>query len=294
MSTMDLNHFRTWIGRTETAHDLLTARAVREMRATLDLPPGEPVPGEAAVMTAHWCLAPATAPMHSLGPDGHPARGGFLPPVPLPRRMWAGSRLEWHDELKVNDQVGRTSRIADVVIKQGRTGTLCFVTVEHEITTARGLAIHEWQDIVYRGTDAPAGGTGNEEAQPEPQWQESVETSPVLLFRYSALTFNGHRIHYDRRYCVEEEGYPGLVVHGPLQATLLAEFAARLLKRKPKSFSFRSVRPIFDGPPMTLNAVPLPIERLEAMPPHIRQAEGGLTLWTADSEGRPCMMAEAV
>ncbi|WP_332118545.1 FAS1-like dehydratase domain-containing protein [Azorhizobium caulinodans] len=278
MATLDIDHLRSWIGRTETVRDLLTARALREFRVTLNLAAGAPAPGEPALLTSLWCLAPPAVPMDGLGPDGHPARGGFLPPVPLPRRMWAGGRLEWHDALRVGDEVTRASRIADVVVKEGRTGVLCFVTVEHEITTARGVAVRERQDIVYRGTDAPPGGAGTGQPAPVAQWQESVETSPVLLFRYSAITFNGHRIHYDRTYCIEEEGYPGLVVHGPLQATLLAEFAGRLLGRAPRTFSFRSVRPIFDGPPMTLNAV----------------ATGeGLELWTAGTDGQPCMKAEA-
>ncbi|WP_341990119.1 MaoC family dehydratase N-terminal domain-containing protein [Azorhizobium sp. AG788] len=276
--TLDIDHLRSWIGRTETVHDLITPRSLRELRVTLDRPAGAPVAGEETTLTAHWCLAPPAVPLEGLGPDGHPARGGFLPPVPLPRRMWAGGKLEWLDALRVGDDVARASRIADVVVKEGRTGTLCFVTVDHEISTARGLAIRERQDIVYRGTDAPAGGSGTAAPPRTASWQESVEASPVLLFRYSAITFNGHRIHYDRTYCIEEEGYPGLIVHGPLQATLLAEFAGRLLGRSPKTFAFRSVRPIFDGPPLTLNAV---------------KTDAGLDLWTADHEGRPCMLAEA-
>ncbi len=276
---LDLDHLRGWIGRTETARDLVTARGIRELRATLDLPPGDPQPGEAApVATAHWCLAPPAAPQSALGPDGHPARGGFLPPVPLPRRMWAGGALEFPDLLRVGDTVERRSTITDVTAKEGRTGLLCFVTVAHEIHTPRGLAVRERQDIVYRGTDAPVGGSGSGAPPPAPSVRESIVPDAVLLFRYSALTFNGHRIHYDRSYCIEEEGYPGLVVHGPLQATLLCGFAARLMGRQPARFSFRSVRPIFDGTPMGLCAV---------------EAEGGFDLWTADAEGRPAMLAEA-
>ncbi|MEP9368999.1 MaoC family dehydratase N-terminal domain-containing protein [Xanthobacter sp. VNH20] len=276
---LDVATLRGWIGRTHEVRDLVTARAVREMRATLNRDPGDPAPGEDATLTAHWCLSPITVEMDRLGPDGHPARGGFLPPVPLPRRMWAGGQLDFHDALRVGDEARRLSRIEDVVVKEGRTGTLCFVTVAHNVYTARGLALSERQDIVYRGVDAPAGGAGKSEPPPVATWQEEVDTSPVLLFRYSAVTFNGHRIHYDRTYCQQEEGYPGLVVHGPLQATLLVEFAARLLGRPLKRFSFRSVRPIFDGPPMRLNA-----------------AEGteGLELWTGGADGRPCMIAQAV
>jgi len=275
---LDVETLRGWIGRSETARDIASERLVRELRVTLDEPGGEPAAGDEAPITVHWCLAPPTVPMAALGPDGHPARGGFLPPVPLPRRMWAGGRLELVDAIRVGDEVRRTSRIDDVVVKEGRTGTLCFVTVSHEIATGRGVAVRERQDIVYRGADAPAGGSGSPAPLPPARWRESVETSPVLLFRYSAVTFNGHRIHYDRSYCRDEEGYPGLVVHGPLQATLLAGFAARILGRRPAVFSFRSVRPIFDGPPMGLEAL---------------EGEAGLELRTVDHEGRPCMVAEA-
>ena len=275
---LDIEMLRGWIGRTERVSEGITRQKAREMRVTLDQEAGTPQDGDAVMLTAHWCLAAPTAPLSALGPDGHPARGGFLPPVPLPRRMWAGGALTFLDALRVGDAVTRASRITDVVVKEGRTGILCFVSVEHEISTARGTAIRERQDIVYRGVDAPAGGQGKSEPPRAPTWQESVDPNPVMLFRYSAITFNGHRIHYDRSYCQTEEGYPGLVVHGPLQATLLVEFAARLLGQTPASLSFRSVRPIFDGALMTLNAV---------------EAEGGLELWTADHEGRPCMLAQA-
>jgi 3-methylfumaryl-CoA hydratase len=277
MAALDIAHLRTWIGREERVSDHVTARGVREMRATLDMAPGEPQPGDEAPLAAQWCLAPPAVPNSGLGPDGHPARGGFLPPVPLPRRMWAGGALAFHDALRVGDTVERRSTIADVAVKEGRTGTLCFVTVRHLYATGRGLAVEERQDVVYRGADAPTGGSGMGAARVA-EHSETIVPTPTLLFRYSAITFNGHRIHYDRDYCVREEGYPGLIVHGPLQATLLAGFAARLLGRRPARFSFRSVRPIFDGPPMTLNAA---------------AAAEGLELWTADHEGRPAMLAEA-
>jgi 3-methylfumaryl-CoA hydratase len=191
--------------------------------------------------------------------------------------MWAGGELAFHDALRVGDTVERRSTIEDVAVKEGRTGTLCFVTVKHLYATGRGLAVEERQDVVYRGADAPSGGAGAGTVRTA-EHSETIVPTPTLLFRYSAITFNGHRIHYDRDYCVREEGYPGLIVHGPLQATLLVGFAARLLGRRPARFSFRSVRPIFDGPPMTLNAA---------------AGGDGLELWTADHEGRPAMLAEA-
>ena len=146
----DLDHLRQWIGRTEAASDIVTAQLVRGLRATLFLEIGAPKPGDAAPFTVHWCLAQPVYPMSELGPDGHPARGGFLPPVPLPRRMWAGGELEFLEPLRVGDEVTRTSRISDVTMKTGSTGALCFVSVEHLITTPRGIAIRERQDIVYR------------------------------------------------------------------------------------------------------------------------------------------------
>ncbi|MBX3536779.1 MAG: MaoC family dehydratase N-terminal domain-containing protein [Chelatococcus sp.] len=288
-SQLDIEHLRGWIGRSEEASDVLTDRLVRGLLATIAGDAQKPWDSADVPLTMHWCLAPPIAPMAALGPDGHPARGGFLPPTPLPRRMWAGGRLEFHDRLKRGDSVARRSVIRDVTAKQGRSGTLCFVTVDHDITTARGLAIRERQDIVYREAEpprsggAPAGGaaTPSPPATPAAQWQRIIPCSPVLLFRYSALTFNGHRIHYDRSYCRDEENYPGLVVHGPLQATLLVEFAASLRGgRTPTAFDFRGVSPLFDGADFTLNASDAD--------------DGSLRLWTADAHGWTTMEAKAV
>jgi len=239
----DLDHLRQWIGRSEKASDIVTAQLVRGLRATLFMEIGEPKPGDAAPFTAHWCLAQPVYPMSQLGPDGHPTRGGFLPPVPLPRRMWAGGELEFIDTLRVGDEVTRTSRISDVTMKTGSTGVLCFVSVEHLITTPRGTAIRERQDIVYRDVStAPAPAATKPALPPTAQHHESHMADPVLLFRYSALTFNGHRIHYDRDYVTKVEGYPGLIFHGPMQAAFLVEFAAKLHGgAAPAKFSYRGV-----------------------------------------------------
>jgi 3-methylfumaryl-CoA hydratase len=273
---IDIDTLRGWIGRTETAADTVTSELVSRFLATLDAAPGRLEPSDPAPLGIHWCLAPAVAPTSHLGPDGHPARGGFLPPVPLPRRMWAGGELVFERPLRIGATVCRTSRIEDVALKQGRSGPLCFVTVRHDIEPDGSIAIRERQDIVYRGMDAHQARSG-----PPAEtgiWQHDVEASPVLLFRYSALTFNGHRIHYDRRYCMEEEGYPGLVVHGPLQATMLLHLAAGVRDgTTPTRFSFRGVAPAFDGA-LRLNAA---------------QADAGLRLWTSDADGRRCMEAEA-
>ena len=216
-----------------------------------------------------------------LGPDGHPTRGGFLPPVPLPRRMWAGGELEFFDALRVGDEAKRSSRISDVTMKTGSTGVLCFVSVEHLITTPRGTAIRERQDIVYRDmTSAPASAPAKASAPPPvAKHREAHMADPVLLFRYSALTFNGHRIHYDRDYVTKVEGYPGLIFHGPLQAAFIVELAAKLHGGKPpKKFSYRGLQPLFEGSEFSVNA---------------NDNDAGMELWTANSAGQPTMKGTA-
>jgi 3-methylfumaryl-CoA hydratase len=189
-----------------------------------------------------------------IGPDGHAKRGGFLPPVPLPRRMWAGSRLEFLAPVRAGQAISRTSRIADVRLKEGRTGPLVFVKVHHEIRAEGQLAIHEEHDIVYR--DLPAPGEPAPAGVPAPtnaSWTREIHPDDVLLFRYSALTFNGHRIHYDRRYVTEVEGYPGLIVHGPLIATLLLDLLRRQLPTvQVRRFEFKAMKPIFDIAPFSV------------------------------------------
>ncbi len=273
----DAARLLNWIGRTDSARDLVTPRLVQELAATLNSDSAEPEMGSEAQLAIHWCLAPPAIRTSALGADGHPARGGFLPPVPLPRRMWAGGRLQVKDRLLVGDAVERRSRIADVTVKEGRSGTLCFVAVDHEIVTPRGPAIFERQDIVYRGLQSGPAAVTAPAPLPKAQWTKEGIADPVLLFRYSALTFNGHRIHYDRGYATEVEGYPGLVCHGPLQATLLLEFAAAIKGRAPSSFSFRNVHPLFDGVPFQLCA---------------RDRDGGLDLRIQTADGVQTVVAE--
>jgi 3-methylfumaryl-CoA hydratase len=278
---LDLDHLRQWIGRTTEASDIVTAQLVTGLRATLFQEIGEPKPGDAAPWTVHWCLAQPVFPMSALSQDGHPTRGGFLPPVPLPRRMWAGGELQFFDTLRVGDEPTRTSRIADVTMKTGSTGVLCFVSVEHTVTTTRGTAIRERQDIVYRDVSTVQPAAPAKPAPPPPpsaQHRESHMADPVLLFRYSALTFNGHRIHYDRDYVTKVEGYPGLVFHGPMQAAFLVEFAANLRGTAPKKFSYRGVQPLFEGSEFSVNA---------------NDSDAGLELWTANSTGQPTMKGTA-
>ena len=279
---LDLDHLRQWIGRTEEASDIVTAQLVKGLRATLFLDIGEPKTGDAAPFTTHWCLAQPVYPMLMLGPDGHPTRGGFLPPVPLPRRMWAGGELQFIEPLRVGDEATRASRIADVTVKSGSTGTLCFVSVEHTISTPRGVAIRERQDIVYR--DMPTGGKNAAPAKPAAappaaKHRQTHISDPVLLFRYSALTFNGHRIHYDRDYVTKVEGYPGLIFHGPMQAALLVEFAAHLHGgTAPKKFSYRGLQPLFEGGEFSVNA---------------DEVAEGLDIWVANADGAPTMRGTA-
>ena len=277
---IDIDHLRTWIGKREQVSDVVTAQLVKGLRATLFLDIGTPKTGDAAPFCTHWCLAPPVYPASMLSADGHPQRGGFLPPVPLPRRMWAGGEISFIDTLRVGDEVTRSSEIGGVNVKTGSTGTLCFVAVNHTISTPRGVAIKERHDIVYReATTGRQAAPKSPPAPPAAQHREAHMADEVLLFRYSALTFNGHRIHYDRDYVTKVEGYPGLVFHGPLQASLLVEFAAKLNSgRPPKTFTYRGVQPLIAGGEFSVNA---------------NAADAGLELWTADSAGAPTMKGVA-
>ena len=278
-----LAHLQSWVGKTETLSDDITAAPLRGLSATLDRKDPLPVGGTAVPPLWHWLYFLPHQRQSEIGPDGHAKRGDFLPPVPLPRRMWAGGRLQWHQPvLRVGDAVKRVSRIESVTHKAGRTGDLVFVLVKHEVHNAQGLALTEEHDIVYRASPQP----GDPVPPPQPAaqgaaWTAEVVPDDVLLFRYSALTFNGHRIHYDRRYNAEVEGYPGLIVHGPLIATLLLNLlrnklpAARLL-----NFQFRAVRPVFDIASFKLHGTPA--------------ADGKtVSLWTEDRESCLTMQATA-
>ena len=240
--------WQAWIGREEQRVDRVTAAPLAALSATLDRDDQTPKDGDPLPPLAHWLYFLPVAPARDVGPDGHPRRGGFLPPVDLPRRMWAGGRLHFVHPLRVGNHIKRSSRIADIQIKSGRSGTLVFVTVQHAIANAHGVALNEEHDIVYR--DLPPPDAAPVKAMPAPTdetFMREIVPDPVLLFRYSALTFNGHRIHYDRSYVTEVEGYPGLIVHGPLIATLLLD----LLRREQpdaevRRFEFKAVAPLFD------------------------------------------------
>lgn len=271
---MNTQHLQEWIGRTETRADQVTAAPVAALSATLDRDDPPPQPGDPLPPLWHWLYFLPVHRRSELGPDGHPHRGGFLPPVPLPRRMWAGTRFEFHRPLRIGETVTRTSRIMEVKRKEGRTGPLVFVVVRHEI----GDALSEEHDIVYRDHPKPGDAAPTPPPAPEPaEWERAVHPDDVLLFRYSALTFNGHRIHYDRRYATEVEGYPGLVVHGPLIATLLTDL---LRRHRPDArvarFAFRAVSPLFDTAPFAVCG--RPDESANTIRLWARTATGGLAM----------------
>jgi 3-methylfumaryl-CoA hydratase len=257
LSDDDIAHLKTWVGRTQTLEDVIAADRVAAMAATLDYDRA-PAPGEALPAGWHWLYFNGAARQSEIGPDGHPKRGGFLPPVPLPRRMWAGGRITVAAGLRVGEKARRESRIASVEAKRGRSGDLVFVTVQHRIRGEAGLALEEEHDIVYRSPPEPGAPAPKPEKAPEnPAWRQEVRPDPVLLFRYSALTFNGHRIHYDQPYVTGVEGYPGLIVHGPLIATLLLDLLARkAADRRLHRFDFRAKSPLFDTAPFHVNGVP--------------------------------------
>jgi 3-methylfumaryl-CoA hydratase len=255
---VDIAHLREWIGKTESASDQVTPAPIAALSATLDIEARPPRAGDALPPLWHWLYFLGLHRQSQLGSDGLASRGGFLPPVPLPRRMWAGGRLEFVRPMRVGETYTRTSRIADVQHKEGRTGPLVFVVARHEIGNVDGIAIAEEQDIVYR--DQAKRGEPAQAAPPAPAgaaWGRAVQPDEVLLFRYSALTFNGHRIHYDRRYATETEGYPGLVVHGPLIATLLLDLLRRQMpEAQIARLEFRAASPLFDTGPFKVNGKP--------------------------------------
>ena len=273
-----------WIGRTEIIDDDVTPTPLAALSATLDWPSHRPVAATRLPTLWHWLYFLPLARQSEIGPDGHPKRGGFLPPVPLPRRMWAGSDFAFHESLLVGDQLSRTSTIVDVSEKSGRTGSLIFVKLRHEIRRngAARVALTEHHNIVYRDAARPT------DVAPPPTpapthsaWERRIQADDVLLFRYSALTFNGHRIHYDRKYVTEVEGYPGLIVHGPLIATLLMDL---LRRQQPEAqvatFEFKAIRPTFDIHPFSVHGQP---------------SEDGRSvhLWSRDHEGWLTMDATA-
>lgn len=277
---IDVAELRSWVGRKETAVELIAAFPSQALSATLDRDDPPYVAGSALPPLWHWMHFLTVSPLREAGSDGHPKRGGFLPPVPLPRRMWAGSRLEFVQPLRIGETARKTSTIAKVEHKAGRSGDLVFVTVRHEYEGEAGLAITDEHDIVYRGAPAPGAlPQAPPHAPSTAQWRRTVCPDPVLLFRYSALTFNSHRIHYDHPYVTGEEGYPGLIVHGPLIATLLLDLLRREMPGAVvRKFAFRAVSTLFPGRDFQVCG----------------RADGKeATLWAANDEGGLAMEATA-
>ena len=279
-------NLQDWIGRSETVDDTATATPYAALSATLDQPDtSRPAPGTPLPPLWHWLYFLPIHAQSDIGPDGHAKRGGFMPPVPLPRRMWAGSDFEFHEPLRVGDMLSRTSTLIDVKEKSGRTGSLIFVKVRHEIRRngTASVALTEHHNIVYRAAAGPGDVPPPPQAAPtESAWQRKIVPDDVLLVRYSALTFNGHRIHYDRQYVTEVEGYPGLIVHGPLIATLLMDLLHRQQpEAKVLRFEFKAVRPTFDTHAFSVHGQP--------------SADGTTVhLWGRDHEGWLTMDATAV
>lgn len=280
------NTFDDWIGRQETVTDMIAPSPLAGLSATLDHVPGESPWTELQVPPlGHWLYFLPRARQSEIGGDGHPERGGFLPPIQLPRRMWAGSQIRFDAPLPVGVQASRTSTIRAIEAKSGKLGDLVFVTVEHEIAVAGavGPAIVERQDIVYRQGAAPGSASSPAASATEPvnricEWSRELKADPAMLFRYSALTFNAHRIHYDRDYCRDVEGYAGLVVHGPFSATLLVDLFLRQHSRaQVRSFAFRAKRPIIDSKPIRLCG---------------KRTASGAELWILDADGHEAITAE--
>jgi 3-methylfumaryl-CoA hydratase len=274
-----MDDWQAWIGREQSQSDVLTPALLRRFYATIDSDDGQ----DDAPQGIHWCLCLPDAATRDLDRDGHPKRGGFLPPIALPRRMWASSAVEFHQPIAPSLPIDRKSTIADVTIKQGGSGTLAFVQIDHQTFCDGTLAVSERQTLVYR--EAAPRAPAQPAAEPTADlsawpWQRTIAPSEALLFRFSALTFNSHRIHYDQPYAVEEEGYRGLVVHGPLTATLLLNLAARQLgSNLLKRFAFRGVSPAIAGEALHL----------------VGRADGNaLTLAALGPDGREIMTATAL
>lgn len=277
-----MDRLADWIGRTETRTEWIAPFPANALAATLDCSGTEYGEDSELPPLWHWMHFLPTYKLSEAGYDGHAALGGFLPPVPLPRRMWAGSRLQFHAPLRIGHVLTKKSTVQSVIAKEGRSGPLVFITVRHQIFDQDTLGIDEEHDIVYRQEPSPDAPVQKPLPAPETSdFSREITPDPVLLFRYSALTFNGHRIHYDRPFCTVSEGYSGLVVHGPLLATLLLD----LLRRERPSatvtgFEFRALSPVFDNDPFSVHGA-------------IGEDAKTYSLWVRRADGALAMKAEA-
>jgi 3-methylfumaryl-CoA hydratase len=279
MTQIDIDKLRTWIGRGAEVGDTASHRLVEAYRATLD-PHLAPVPDEVAPLAIHWCLAPGAQPMSALGPDGTARGQGYMPAVPLPRRMWAGGEITTFAPIPIDARVVRRSTILDFQHKTGRTGPLVFVAIDHDYLVDGKLAVRDRQDAVFREAAGESAAPPPPPAEPQSAdetWTITPDTG--LLFRYSAITFNTHKIHYDREYATKVEGYDGIIVHGPLQGSYAFNLAAVMGGRTPTRFPFRNLSPLTDAAPFHVKGA--------------RQPDGSVAVWTEDHAGRRCMSGAA-
>ena len=281
MSTkVDIDHLRKWIGKIDNVTDYVTPIVEQRYRATLNMDIGNPKDGDPVTSGLHWMLGWNLVKNDELGADSHPALGEFLPPVPLPRRMWAGSEIKVLKPIRVGDKVIKQSTVADIQVKEGRTGLLCFVTAEYNFLVNDEVTINEKHNIVYRDISKSGGGSGYSKEIPEKaDLSEKIFMHPTILFRYSAIGFVGHRIHYDHPYTVNEENYPGLIVHGPLQATYLLRAAEKLMGKQVKSFTHKVMAPVFANSEYMVG-----VDKMD---------DGSVSCWGATKEFGVTMRAEA-
>ncbi|NQU71121.1 MAG: MaoC family dehydratase N-terminal domain-containing protein [Rhodospirillales bacterium] len=279
--TGNMENLSDWIGRGETTEGLANGKASDVLNATLDRDDAPFQAGDALPPAWHWMFFPEVVKLSDTGPDGHLAKGGFMPPVPLPRRMWAGTKMTFHQPLRAGEKITRVSTVSDVTIKDGSSGALCFVTVRHEISGPNGLATTDEHLTVYRAASEPGAPAPKPQPAPHnPDWSRPIHPTPVMLFRFSALTNNSHRIHYDRSYVTEIEGYPGLLVHGNLTATLLLDLFRREMPHATlKTFNLRAVSPLYDINDFSVSG-------------RIGDDGASGTLWAANHEGALAQQAE--
>lgn len=275
--TMDIAHLKSWIGRREVVEDDVPPFPARALAATLDqelsLSSSDSLPP-----LWHWIYFLSIHRQSEIAEDGHARRGGFIPPVPLPRRMFAGARIEFRRPIRVGRPAIRESTIEDLIVKRGRTGELVFLKIRVDIRDDDGIALTEYQDIVYREAPRPGEAPAAPPERRAPDWRHVIQPSDSLLFRYSALIFNAHRIHLDRGYATGHEGYGGLVVHGQLVATMLAELARKHFPKPMTAFRFRAIRPILDTGPFTIFGA---------------RGQSSVLLWAENLPGSVAMEAEA-
>lgn len=278
---IDSAHLSSWVGSSESRTEGIGAAQARGLAATLNREKSHFEEGDLLPPGWQWLYFLPSARQEELGTDGHPKLGGFLPPIPLPRRMWAAGRMSVHQPLRIGDEVTRTSTIKALNVKEGRSGTLIFLTLLHELVANGVTAISEEQDLVYRAQPEPGQQPAGKPAPLGETWCEKIQPDPTLLFRYSALTFNAHRIHYDREYATTQEHYPALVVQGPLIATLLLELIhSNLPDKRISRFSFRAIHPAYDSTALSLCG-------------KADEESGQLALWSKNAEGILTMEATA-